>query len=333
MKRFALWLLPLALLAAAAAYWLLAAGRTRDMAVVSAHIGEAVELVYATGFVEAEHPVTVSARLTAPVRLVLVEEAQRVARGQPLVLLDDEEQRYALQQTTAQRRIALQDEQRILALFARGWVTRAARDAAIAAADGAKAAEESARARLDHMVVRSGIDGIVLRRDVEPGDLAAPGRTLMTLGDPARIRITATVDERDVPRIHAGQAALMSSDAWPGRVLSGHIREVTPGGDPEQRAFRARIVTDKPMALPLGLTLEINIVTRRADRALLVPTSAIEDGKVWVVRDGRAHARTVRTGIAGSSDIQILSGLSRGEIVVRTPEGKISDNMRIRIAR
>lgn len=332
MKRIALWLLPLALLAAAAAYWLLA-GRTRDITVVSARIGEAVELVYATGFVEAEHPVTVSARFTAPVRLVLVEEAQRVSRGQPLVLLDDEEQRHALQQATAQRRVALQDEQRILALFAKGWVTRAARDAAVAAADSAKAAEDSARARLDQMVVRSGMDGIVLRRDVEPGDLAVPGRTLMTLGDPARIRITATVDERDVPQIHAGQAALMSSDAWPGRVLSGRIREVTPGGDPEQRAFRARIVTDKPMALPLGLTLEVNIVTRRADRALLVPTSAIENGKVWVVRGGRGRARAVRTGITGSSDSQILSGLSRGEIVVRTPEGKISDNMRVRIAR
>lgn len=331
MKRIALWLLPLALLAAAV-YWLLA-GRTREVTVVPARVGEAVELVYATGFVEAEHPVTVSARFTAPVRKVLVEEAQRVARGQPLVLLDDEEQRHALQQVTAQRRVALQDEQRILALFARGWVTRAARDAAVAAADSAKAAEESARARLDQMVVRSGMNGIVLRRDVEPGDLAVPGRTLMTLGDPARIRITATVDERDVPRIHVGQTALMSSDAWPGRVLSGHIREVTPGGDPEQRAFRARIVTDKPMVLPLGLTLEVNIVTRRADRALLVSTSAIEDGKVWVVRDGRARARAVRTGITGSSDSQILSGLSRGEIVVRTPEGKISDNMRVRIAR
>ncbi|WP_022684460.1 efflux RND transporter periplasmic adaptor subunit [Sphingobium bisphenolivorans] len=332
MKRIALWLLPLALPAAAGAYWLLA-GRAPEVTVMPARMGEAIELVYATGFVEAEHPVTVSARLTAPVRLVLVEEAQRVARGQPLVLLDDEEQRHALQQITAQRRVALQDEQRILALFARGWVTRAARDAAVAAADSAKAAEKSARARLDQMVVRSGIDGIVLRRDVEPGDLAVPGRTLMTLGDPARIRITATVDERDVPRIHAGQAALMSSDAWPGRVLSGHIREVTPGGDPEQRAFRARIMTDKPMALPLGLTLEVNIVTRRADRALLVPASAIEGGKVWVVRDGRARPRAVRTGIAGSSEIQILSGLSRGEIVVRTPEGKISDNMRVRIAR
>jgi len=330
MKRIALWLLPLALVAAAAAWWLLA-GRAQEVELASVRVGQAVELVYATGFVEAQQPVSVSARLTAPVRQVLADEAQRVARGQPLILLDDEEQRHALQQAAAQRRVAQQDEQRALTLFAKGWVTRAARDSAVAAAQSGRAAEESARARLDQMIVRSGIDGVVLRRDVEPGDLASPGRVLMTLGDPSRIWITATIDERDVARIQPGQEALMASDAWPGRVLRGHVREVTPGGDPEQRAFRARIVTDGAVALPLGLTLEVNIVTRRAQRALLVPASAIEEGKVWIVRGHRVHAKTVRTGIAGTDEVQILSGLSRGDMVVKAPEGKLKDDLRVRV--
>jgi len=332
MKRIALWLLPLALVAAAAAWWLLA-GRASEVELASVRVGQAVELVYATGFVEAQQPVSVSARLTAPVRQVLAEEAQRVARGQPLILLDDEEQRHALQQAAAQRRVAQQDEQRALTLFAKGWVTRAARDSAVAAAQSGRAAEESARARLDQMIVRSGIKGVVLRQDVEPGDLASPGRILMTLGDPSRIWITATIDERDVARIQPGQETLMASDAWPGRVLHGHVREVTPGGDPEQRAFRARIVTDGAVALPLGLTLEVNIVTRRAQRALLVPASAIEEGKVWIVRGHRVHAKTVRTGIAGTDEVQILSGLSRGDMVVKAPEGKLKDDMRVRVGR
>src|SRR3546814_3027363 len=57
------------------------------------------------------------------------------------------------------------------------------------------------------------IDGLVVKRDVEPGDLAAPSRVLMLLGDPAEMRVTAIVDERDVPRIAVGQSALLSSDA------------------------------------------------------------------------------------------------------------------------
>lgn len=331
MQRVALWLSLAVLLAAAAGLWLVA-GRAPLVTLAPVRVGEAVELVYATGFVEAEHPVSVSTRVTAPVRDVLADEGDRIARGQPLILLDDAEQRHAVQQAAAQRRVALQDAQRTLTLFSRGWVTRSARDSAVAAADSARAAEASARARLDQMIVRSGVDGIVLRRDVERGDLASPSRTLMTLGDPARIQITATIDERDVPRIRAGQPALMSSDAWPGRVLRGHVREMTPGGDPEQRAFRARLVPDRQVALPLGLTLEVNIVTRRSPKALLVPVSAVEDGRVWVFRDGRVHARPVKIGIAGSSEVQILSGLARGDKVVRAPEGKLRDDMRVRTA-
>ena len=77
----------------------------------------------------------------------------------------------------------------------------------------------------------------------------------------------------------------------------------------------------------------MNIVTRRVQRALLAPASAIEDGKVWIVRGNRVHAKTVGTGIAGTTDVQILSGLSRGDMVVETPEGKLKDDMRVRVRR
>lgn len=331
MKRALPWLSLAALLVAAAAYWLFA-GRARDVDVTPVRQGKAVELVYATGFVEAEHPVSVAARLTAPVKQVLVREGATVRRNQALVLLDDQEQRNLLAQAEAQRRGAALAEQRTLALFAKGWVTRAARDEAVATADAARAAEEGARARLDQMVVRSGIDGIVLRRDVEPGDLVTPTRTLMLLGDPALVWVTATVDERDVPHVRPGQPALMSSDAWPGRVIHGHVREVTPGGDPEQRAFRARITIDDRTSLPLGLTLEVNIVTRQVDRALLVPTTAVTNGHVWTVQKARARQKAVRTGISGSNETQILSGLVAGEQVVKTPDADITEGMRVRTA-
>src|SRR3546814_13962213 len=88
------------------------------------------------------------------------------------------------------------------------------------------------------------IDGLVVKRDVEPGDLAAPSRVLMLLGDPAEMRVTAIVDERDVPRIAVGQSALLSSDAWPGRGIRGHVRELRSeerrGGKECVRTCRSR---------------------------------------------------------------------------------------------
>src|SRR3546814_5976395 len=78
----------------------------------------------------------------------------------------------------------------------------------------------------------------------------------MLLGDPAEMRVTAIVDERDVPRIAVGQSALLSSDAWPGRGIRGHVRELTPAGDPDQRAFRVRLGLDESEPLPIGMRSE-----------------------------------------------------------------------------
>ncbi|MGN6374918.1 MAG: efflux RND transporter periplasmic adaptor subunit [Sphingomonas sp.] len=298
----------------------------------TAREGPAVQLIYATGYVEPRHPVLVAARTTAPVRAVLVDEGDRVRRGQPLVLLDADEQRMMLAQAAAQRVQTSLDEHRAVTLYGEGWIARAARDAAVAAAAGARAGEAAARARLDQMVVRAGISGIVLKREVQPGDLATPATTLLELGDPADLWVTATVDERDVPLLRIGQQALLKSDAWPGRVLHGRLTELTPGGDPTQRAFRARIVPDRSAWLPIGLSLEVNIVAREVPRAVLVPNAAIADGGTWVVINGRAERRAVRTGIVGSDATQITAGVSGGDTVIVNPPDGLKPGARVRAA-
>jgi RND family efflux transporter MFP subunit len=300
-----------------------------------AEIGPAVDLVYATGFVEAEHPVTVSSRLTAPVMAVLVDEGQAVVQGQPLIRLDGSEQAALLAQARSDAHGRALTGQRIVTLYGQGWVTRAARDDAVTAERSAGAAATALAARLDQTTVRAGIAGVVLRREVEPGELAVPGKELLVLGDPARARVTATVDERDIPRVAIGQPVLLSTDAMPGRVLTGHVGEITPGGDPTQRAFRVRIALDPAVdgarALPFGLTLEVNIMTRRHDRAVLVPARAVADGHVWNVDHGRARRRTVRAGIAGADRIEIVSGLAAGETVVLDPPAGLGDGDRVRV--
>lgn len=312
-------LIALALAAAGYGWW---RSRPQSVLVARAQVGPSAQLIYATGYVEPRHPVLVAARATAPVVAVLVDEGDRVRRGQPLIQLDAGEQRMLVAQATAQRVQTSLDERRAVTLYDEGWVARAARDSAVAAAAGARAGEAAARARLDQMIVRAGINGIVLKRDVQPGDLATPTRTLLELGDPADLWVTATVDERDVPLLRIGQRALLKSDAWPGRVLYGRLTELTPGGDPTQRAFRARIVPEHARDLPIGLSLEVNIIAREVPRAVLVPNGAIVDGKVWSIVDGRATPRAVRVGIVGSDMTQIIAGLAPGgPVIVNPPDG------------
>jgi len=332
MNNARLWLLLGLGLAVFAAGFLLWRAQPLSVEIVHPRFGSATELVYATGYVEAEQPVSVAARVTAPVEHVLVEEGDHVRRGQVLLTLNDDEQRGQLAQAAAEARRSALDEQRSLKLFREGWLTRAARDRAVADAATARAAQASATARVDQQVVRAGIDGVILKRDVYPGDLAVPSRTLLLLGDPRRVRVTVTVDERDVPRLRIGQVALMTNDAWPNRIIKGRLTEITPGGDPSQRAFRARLATGDSMTLPLGMTLEVNIVTREIKRALLVPATAVVDGHVWLVEQKRARKVPVRVGIVAANDIQILSGATVDSAIIRHPPGDLNDGQRVRVA-
>jgi RND family efflux transporter MFP subunit len=323
MKRFPWRLLILILIvlgAGGAAWWWFS--RPTPVETTQAHIGPAVEIVYATGVVEPRHPADVAARVTAPVVAVLAKDGERVRAGQTLVRLEDSQQRALLAQAIANRIKAERDAARTQTLFDQGWLTRTALDTALAGRDATRASEAASRAALDQFVVRATAGGIVLKRNVEPGELASPATTLFVIGDPDDLWVTATVDERDVPRLVAGQEALMRSDAWPDRVIPGRLLEVTPGGDALQRAFRARILFARPETVPIGLSLEVNLVTRRHERALLVESSAVTEGRVWTIADGRARRRPVRTGIEAAEDIEIVSGLRAGEaVIVHPPEG------------
>ena len=260
---------------------------------------------------------------------VLVAEGQQVKPGQPLVLLDDAEQRGLLAQAQAEAQNAALSEQRISKLYQQGWTTKAAYDQAVAADKAAKASVDTLKARVDQTVVRAGISGVVLKQDVYPGDLAVPGKELLQLGDPGLARVTATVDERDITRVRIGQEALMSSEALD-QIVHGRVTEITPTGDPSQRAFRVRIGLAKGDKLPFGLTLEVNIVTGRHDNALLVPASAIADDHVFVVEDGRARARKIKEGIAGPDKAEVLSGVKQGEAVVVSPPETLEDGDKVR---
>ena len=332
MKFRPVWVIIAVLVVAAAAggwWWL---QRPIEVSGTRATIGPAMEVVYATGFVEPRRPVAVAARITAPVVELFVDEGDRVSPGQPLVRLDDLDQRQTIAQLAAQTLSAEQDEARAVALHRQGFAATAARDRAVAAARSARAAEAAARARLGQYTIRASIPGVVLRRDVEPGDLATPNRTLFEVGDPTLLRVTATVDERDIPRVRIGAEAIMSSDAYPGRTFKGRVAELTPGGNPDQRAFRVRIIPDGATALPVGLTLEINIVTSTKNRALLVPAAAVRGGKLWVAEDGSARQRSVRMGVEGADKTEILNGLPRGACIITSPGDELSEGRRVRVS-
>jgi RND family efflux transporter MFP subunit len=170
-------------------------------------------------------------------------------------------------------------------------------------------------------VLRSPSDGVVLRQDGEVGEIAEPGSVLFWVGQPRPLLIVADVNEEDVPRVAVGQRTLVSADAFPGRALEASVASITPKGDPVSKTYRVRFDLPDDTPLMIGMTVEVNIVVHVSEDTLLVPVTAVADGAVWLVEDGVARRREVKTGITGTAAVEVTGGLAEGaQVIVPAPE-------------
>ena len=163
-------------------------------------------------------------------------------------------------------------------LLRRGVAAQSELDRAESEERATAALVEVAQRRLEDYLIRSPIDGKVLRRDGEPGEVRDTADAVFWIGEPLPLRVTAEVDEEDIPRVQPGQRALLKADAFPDRALEGKVGQITPKGDPVQKTYRVRIALPDDTPLMIGMTIEANIII--AERpAVLVPARALRGGR------------------------------------------------------
>lgn len=323
------------------------------VAIVQAQEGPALEAVYATGAVEPVNLARVGPAVRARVTEVLVEEGERVVEGQPMARLDDRQSRALAAEAEARARFAAEDLARTRALVTRDIAARATLERAERDASTARAAAEAANQRLDEYIVRAPSDGVVLKRDVEVGEVVDTPASLFWVGEPRPLRITAEVDEEDIARIAIGQRVLLRADAFQGRVLTAEVAQITPKGDTTRKAYRVRLALPDDTPLMIGMTVEANIVLRDIPNAVLLPPGAVQfppalrgaaaraapetpatgprRATVWVVEKEIAHARTVEVGVQAPRMTEIRGGLAPGEAVVMNPPPGLADGQPIRL--
>ncbi|MDX6750278.1 efflux RND transporter periplasmic adaptor subunit [Geminicoccaceae bacterium 1502E] len=294
--------------------------------------GPAVQAVYATGTVEPVRWAAVAPAVRGRLLELFVDDGDRVAQGQLLATLDSTVAAAQVAEVEARARFAAEEAERLARLAQRGAAARSELDRAESEARAFEAGAEAARRRLADFAVRAPIDGMVLRRDGEPGEMVDTGDTVFWIGEATPLRLTAEVDEEDVPSVAPGQRALLKADAFPERVFEGTLEQITPKGDPVQKTYRVRIALPEDTPLMIGMTIEANIVVRETNDALLVPSSALRSGELFVVEDGTARRRAVVPGVRGARVTEILDGVEEGEPVVAAPPEALADGARVRIA-
>jgi len=193
---------------------------------------------------------------------------------------------------------------------------------------------EAARANLAKARIHAQVDGIVQTREVEPGDLVQPGRTLLTIARSGSSEILLPLDEKNLAPIELGQAARIIADAYPDRVLPARVSFIAPGVDTARGTIDVHLDLLEPADfLRQGMTVSVNIETGRREQALVLPNDALRarDGtraQVLRVNDGVVERVSVRLGMLGTALSEVSEGLAAGDLVLI---GDAEEGQRVRV--
>lgn len=277
-----------------------------------------------------------------------VREAQ--AALQTLLRSTQPQAAAALRQAEAQLAQASREHQRRLELQARQLISRETLEQAEQALIVARTAVERARIAVESLaagrseqaqlrerlkaalaaqaraVLRSPASGVVLTRNVEPGDLVQPGRVLMEIALQGDTEIIVPVDEKNLSALALGQSAVCVADAWPARPFAAQLVFIAPGVDAARGVVELRLKVDPvPDYLRQDMTVSVNIQTAQRAQALAVPNDALvavqgSAAAALVVREGRLRRVAVKLGLKGLALTEVTEGLSAGDRVLASAD-------------
>jgi RND family efflux transporter MFP subunit len=290
----------------------------------------------AVGTVRAVHEATVGSRLLARVVEVNLKAGQEVKSGDVLVRLDDTELQAKFEQAEAAvtaaeavRAQAVLEERRYRSLVKSQSVSQQDYDKAATALRSAEAelrraqeAVKEVQATLDWATVRSPIDGTVIDKKVEMGDMVTPGQVLVTLFDPERMQLVASVRESLSHRLHVGQDIDAQIEGL-NKQCRGTISEIVPEAQSASRTFQVKVTGPCPPGVYTGMFGRI-FIPLEEEQVLVIPRRAVRTvGQLELVDaavGGAVSRRAIRTGRVFDEDVEVLSGLREGEqVALPTP--------------
>jgi membrane fusion protein (multidrug efflux system) len=301
--------------------------------------------------VEAESATTLSVSFPARVEEVLFEEGQSVAKGQVLVRFDTEKRSLRVKQSQAAvdaSKAALENArtelERVRSLEATGATTpqlvdraeNAHRQAAAAFQD-AVAARGLARRELSDATLKSPMEGVVDRRDVEPGETVTPGHPLAVIQGGEALEVLTHVTEKDVNFLRLGGSASVSASAARGRTYHAQITTIGVAADPRTGNFavRLRIDSEGEGLLRPGMTTRVRLQGEGIPDAIVVPEDAVVDRDrqrvVFLAVDGHAVQVVPVIGLTSSELVHVVDGLEVGDELIVDGLVPIVDGSKIEI--
>ena len=313
----------------------------KGVAVIKIAEGPAEQILAVVGRVRPINLVSVQTESAGAIIALLHDEGDQVRKGDLLARIRSDQELADVAVSDAQVRaleaqltLTRQKRARLSKLVTEGWATRAAldeADAAVAAAaanrDAATATARQSRARSQEFDVRAPMDGTILSRPVDPGQVVSLSTILFEMGTTGQVEIEAEVDEFLADRVPIN-AAVMLSPSGTALRLPGRISQISPRVDASTGGRLMRFVTNVPAAdLRPGRSVDVVITVAHRASALSVPRSALLSNRgqteVRIVGNGRVAARTVSTLDWPGTHLIVTGGLKQGDLVLAEPTAAI----------
>ncbi len=275
--------------------------------------------------VEAVRQATVAAQVAGRILDVRVDAGQRVKQGELLMRIDAREAAGSdatAKATLAQARAAYE---RTKNLHAQKFVSQAALDQAAAAWKAAEGVAASAGAGLTHGTVSAPISGLVAQRHAEAGEMATPGKPLITIFDPKGMRVIASLPQYKLAELKKSPRARIEFPES-GRWIEVQRIEILPTVDPRSHTATARLyLADNLEGVVPGSYARAHFTVGQAKKLTVPPAAVLRRGEVtavYVIDDkGAARLRQVRLGEAvAGGELEVLAGINSGERVSLTPQ-------------
>ncbi len=302
--------------------------------------------------VEPDAQVAVAFRVGGYVVDVAVEEGDRVAKGAVLARLRSSDYAEKLGQASASQaeaQAALEqaktDLDRARKLYAANALTKPELDAATTNVEVSQARVHRGRAAageaglaLRDTALTAPIDGVILRRNIERGDLGQPGAVAFVLADIRTVKVMFGAPDMMIASLHSGQSIDVTTESMPDRVFNGTVARIAPAADKKTRNFDVELHIANPKSeLKPGMVASLEIDHGAAPQ-LAIPLDAVVRPKtspdgyaVYVVADGKARSRSVELGEPMGNLVALRGGLQRGEQVVVSGPALLVDGQPVRV--
>ena len=291
-----------------------------------------------TATLEAVEEATVVSKVRGIVQELMVEEGDDVRAGQVIARIEDDQYRIEAERAKATLDRLGNDYERNKELFEKELISLEVYENSRFEFESQKSAYELAQLNYTYTSIKSPISGVISERFIKVGNMIGTDQQAFKVVDFDPIQAVLYVPEHERFKIKKGQRAELQADAIPSKVFSGKVERISPTIDPATGTFKVTVYMDSDQEeLRPGMFGRVKIVYDTRMNTKMIPKAAViaedETQSVFVIKDSLAFRKEIRTGYVNGVNIEVISGLEDGEIVVTTGQGSLTDSSRVNVVK